>query len=71
VVGGRHLKLSLREATGGGGFDAIAFGYADAAVHPEILVRPGAAVGLAYRLEINEYNGSESVQLNCQHLCVR
>jgi len=71
VVGGRHLKLSLREATSGGGFDAIAFGYADAAVNSAIEVRPGAAVGLAYRLEINEYNGTESVQLNCQHLTVR
>jgi len=36
-----------------------------------IEIRPGAAVGLAYRLEINEYNGAESLQLNCQHLSVR
>jgi single-stranded-DNA-specific exonuclease len=71
VVGGRHLKLSLREATAGGGYDAIAFGYADAAMNSAIEVRPGASVGLAYRLEINEYNGTESVQLNCQHLSVR
>jgi single-stranded-DNA-specific exonuclease len=78
VVGGRHLKLLLREALGEGDrnpaprcFDAIAFGYADAAVSPAIQLRPGAAVELAYRLEINEYNGAESVQLNCQHLGVR
>jgi hypothetical protein len=25
-------------------------------------------VRLAYRLEVNEYNGTERVQLNCQHL---
>jgi hypothetical protein len=25
-------------------------------------------VRLAYRLEVNEYNGMERVQLNCQHL---
>ena len=71
VVGGRHLKLSLREATAGRGYDAIAFGYADAAMNSAIEIRPGAAVGLAYRLEINEYNGAESLQLNCQHLSVR
>jgi single-stranded-DNA-specific exonuclease len=71
VVGGRHLKLQLREAQGKGCFDAIAFGYADAAASPATQIRPGAAVELAYRLEINEYNGAESVQLNCQHLGVR
>jgi single-stranded-DNA-specific exonuclease len=77
VVGGRHLKLLLREAQGAGVdagprcFDAIAFGYADAAASPAAAIRPGAAVELAYRLEINEYNGAESVQLNCQHLGVR
>jgi single-stranded-DNA-specific exonuclease len=71
VVGGRHLKLSLREARTEGRFDAIAFGYADAAANPAAEIRPGAALGLAYRLEINEYNGTESVQLNCQHLSVR
>jgi single-stranded-DNA-specific exonuclease len=76
VVGGRHLKLLLREAHGEGVegprcLDAIAFGYADAAVSPATQLRPGAAVELAYRLEINEYNGAESVQLNCQHLGVR
>jgi single-stranded-DNA-specific exonuclease len=77
VVGGRHLKLLLREAQADGVaagprcFDAIAFGYADAAMSPAIELRPGAAVELAYRLEINEYNGAESVQLNCRHLGVR
>jgi hypothetical protein len=25
-------------------------------------------VRLAYRLEVNEYNGMERLQLNCQHL---
>jgi single-stranded-DNA-specific exonuclease len=77
VVGGRHLKLLLREAPSAGVearprcFDAIAFGYADAAASPATQIRPGAALELAYRLEINEYNGAESVQLNCQHLGVR
>jgi single-stranded-DNA-specific exonuclease len=78
VVGGRHWKLLLREVQGAGAraaaprcFDAIAFGYADAAAGPAIQIRAGAAVELAYRLEINEWNGAESVQLNCQHLDVR
>ena len=79
VVGGRHLKLLLREAQGEGDrraaqqrcFDAIAFGQADAAASPAAQIRTGASVELAYRLEVNEYNGTESVQLNCQHLVVR
>jgi hypothetical protein len=25
-------------------------------------------VRIAYRLELNDYRGAESVQLNCQHL---
>jgi single-stranded-DNA-specific exonuclease len=79
VVGGRHLKLLLREAQGEGDrrageprcFDAIAFGHADPAASPATQIRAGVAVELAYRLEINEYNGTESVQLNCQHLAAR
>jgi len=73
IVGGRHLKMQLAAAEGpgaGGGresIDAIAFGYVGgAAEHP--LLRSGARVHLAYRLEINEYRGVERVQLNCQHL---
>jgi single-stranded-DNA-specific exonuclease len=82
IVGGKHLKLLVRGGSGaspaavsaaGACFDAIAFGYGDAAgnfpIRPEAL--RGAAVDLAYRLEINEYNGTESVQLNCQHVGLR
>jgi single-stranded-DNA-specific exonuclease len=71
TAGGGRAGGAFSSASGARCFDAIAFGYADAAVHPATLVRPGAAIGLAYRLEINEYNGTESVQLNCQHLYVR
>ena len=79
VVGGKHLKLLLREAQNEGDrraaqqrcFDAIAFGRADAAASPAAQIRTGASVELAYRLEVNEYNGTQSVQLNCQHLVVR
>jgi single-stranded-DNA-specific exonuclease len=78
VVGGRHLKLRLREAgakdddcAAPRSFDAIAFGYADGAPSAALQLARGDLVELAYRLEINEYNGAESVQLNCQHLGAR
>ncbi len=71
IVGGRHLKLSVCEAgaaaRGGLPIDAIAFGYiGGAAEDPQL--RAGMRAHLAYRLEVNEYRGTERVQLNCQHL---
>jgi single-stranded-DNA-specific exonuclease len=70
IVGGRHLKLSVRKggaAPCGPPIDAIAFGYiGSAAEDPQL--RAGMRAHLAYRLEINEYRGLGSVQLNCQHL---
>jgi single-stranded-DNA-specific exonuclease len=65
IVGGRHLKLVLE-----GGLDAIAFGYLGGAMEDPGL-RQGAPVEIAYRLEVNEFNGAAQVQLNCQHLKVR
>jgi single-stranded-DNA-specific exonuclease len=68
LVGGRHLKMRLRAVDEpGGGIEAIAFGYVGG-VYEDPQVRTGARIRLAYRLEINEYRGNESVQLNCQHL---
>jgi len=69
IVGGKHLKLQLREAAAPSRapLEAIAFGYiGGTAENPSL--RPGAEVRLAYRLEVNEYNGTERVQLNCQHV---
>jgi single-stranded-DNA-specific exonuclease len=70
IVGGRHLKLSVRGGAGaecGPPIDAIAFGYiGSAAEDPQL--RAGMRAQLAYRLEVNEYRGADSVQLNCQHL---
>jgi single-stranded-DNA-specific exonuclease len=64
IVGGKHMKMNLELAGGGlAAIEAIAFGYADGAP-----LRHGATVQLAYRLEINEFRGSERVQLNCQHV---
>ena len=67
IVGARHLKLKVRAVTGCESVDAIAFGYVGSAAESLAIAR-GARVRLAYRLEVNEYNGKERVQLNCQHL---
>jgi single-stranded-DNA-specific exonuclease len=72
IVGGKHMKMNLELAGGGSpAIEAIAFGYAGA-VHADAAdgapPRHGATVQLAYRLEINEFRGSERVQLNCQHV---
>jgi single-stranded-DNA-specific exonuclease len=73
VVGSRHLKLQLQPTAGWGGaarargLDAIAFGYIGGPTE-DASVRPGRQLQVAYRLEVNEYRGAESVQLNCQHL---
>jgi single-stranded-DNA-specific exonuclease len=74
IVGGKHLKLQLRAVAGaaahaGAVLDAIAFGHGTAFETDGL--RPGARIDLAYRLEVNEYNGAEQVQLNCQHMQVR
>ncbi len=76
IVGGRHLKLQLRESSATGRsarsapLDAIAFGYVGGAMEDPAL-RTGNEVSLAYRLEVNEWNGAERVQLNCQHMKIR
>jgi single-stranded-DNA-specific exonuclease len=79
IVGGKHLKLQLRAAAvasaaptaaSAASLDAIAFGYVGGTCEDPSL-RPGAEVRLAYRLELNEYNGMERVQLNCQHVKLR
>jgi len=56
VVGGRHTRLTL--ARGGRRFVAMRFG--DAGPFP-------AAIDAVYRLDINEWNGAESLQLIVEH----
>ncbi len=56
VVGEKHLKLRLSSAEGS--FDAIRFFSAEPA--PD-------AIRAVYSLSVNEYNGSESVQLIVRH----
>ena len=66
IVGASHLKLKVRATTGCEAIDAIAFGYVGSTAESSTIGR-GARVRLAYRLELNEYNGAERIQLNCQH----
>jgi single-stranded-DNA-specific exonuclease len=67
VIGERHLKLELQDSDGGL-CDAIAFRHFDDADAPE--VQPDARVELAYRLDVNQYNGLEKVQLVVEYLRV-
>jgi len=70
IVGGKHLKLSLRASAAGPQaepIDAIAFGYVGGTAEDSEL-RADAHAHIAYRLEVNDYRGDERLQLNCQHL---
>ena len=74
IVGGKHLKLQLRAVAARPRTRArrsTPSRSATAARSRSDGLRPGARIELAYRLEVNEYNGAEQVQLNCQHLQVR
>jgi single-stranded-DNA-specific exonuclease len=67
VVGERHLKLDLQDGDGGL-CEAIAFRHFDDADAPQ--VQPDAKVELAYRLDVNQYNGLDKVQLVVEYLKV-
>lgn len=67
LVGERHLKLVVRSECGALQLDAIAFNV-DREQWPNPTVR---WVELAYRLDVNEYRGQESVQLVVVHLEAR
>jgi single-stranded-DNA-specific exonuclease len=74
IVGDRHLKMQLVQTSGGSSgspgasaIEAIAFSYIGGSAE-DAQLKPGVALEVAYRLEVNEYRGSERVQLNCQHL---
>lgn len=61
IVGERHLRLRVCPS-GGWPIDAIGFNLAPR------LAEAGAAAHLAYRLDINEYQGLRSPQLIVEHL---
>jgi single-stranded-DNA-specific exonuclease len=64
IVGDRHLKMNLH--AGPRPIEAIAFGYLGGSAE-DARLEVGSALEMAYRLEINEYRGSERLQLNCRH----
>ena len=68
LAGGKDMTLRLDAAHAQGEpLGAIAFGYVGGPSE-DAGVGCGATIQLAYRLEINEYRGTERVQLNCQQL---
>ncbi|MBI5041583.1 MAG: single-stranded-DNA-specific exonuclease RecJ, partial [Gammaproteobacteria bacterium] len=62
MVGGRHLKLSLRGVAQTVPLDAIAFNQADLSDFV------GARVRIAYRLDANEFRGLRNLQLVVDYL---
>jgi single-stranded-DNA-specific exonuclease len=64
IVGERHLKVVLKSGCGGVQLDGIAFGV-DREIWPNPTVR---WVELAYKLDVNEFRGQETVQLLIAHI---
>ncbi|WP_447593206.1 single-stranded-DNA-specific exonuclease RecJ [Aquipseudomonas campi] len=67
LVGEKHLKLVLKTECGGQTLDGIAFNI-DRDLWPNPTLR---WVELAYKLDVNEYQGRESVQLMVAHIAPR
>lgn len=64
-VGANHLKISFGDGLGGR-IDAISFGAMDGEMGPALLKHNGARFHLAGRLEINTWQGRQSVQLRLE-----
>ncbi|MHC8307145.1 single-stranded-DNA-specific exonuclease RecJ [Pseudomonas sp. PB3P13] len=64
VVGERHLKVVLKSECGAVKLDGIAFGI-DREVWPNPTIK---WVELAYKLDLNEFRGNETVQLMIAHI---
>lgn len=64
IVAGKHLKLRLEHKMSNHYIDAIAFGV-DLTRWPNEQIKE---IKAAYKLDINEYRGSQSVQLLIEHL---
>jgi hypothetical protein len=67
VLGERHLRLEVQGGDGPG-CEAIAFRHFDHDDAPN--VKPNSRVELAYRLDVNQWNGVERLQLVVEHLRV-
>lgn len=64
VVGERHLKVVLKSECGSVKLDGIAFGV-DRDIWPNPTIQ---WVELAYKLDVNEFRGNETVQLMIAHI---
>lgn len=64
VVGERHLKVVLKSECGSVKLDGIAFGI-DRDIWPNPTIK---WVELAYKLDLNEFRGNETVQLMIAHI---
>ncbi|MFQ1700019.1 single-stranded-DNA-specific exonuclease RecJ [Loktanella agnita] len=64
-VGANHLKISFGDGLGGR-IDGIAFGAMDGPLGPMLMNHKGARFHLAGRLEINTWQGRQSVQLRLE-----
>ena len=65
-MGERHLKLVVGVPGTDTWIDAIAFN-----VDPEVWPNPQVTqLDLAYRLDVNEYRGNQTVQLVVEHLAI-
>ena len=61
IVGDAHLKMILQPVGGNNSVDAIAFNQTGDDLSEEQKIR------VAYRLEVNEFRGQRTVQLNIQY----
>ena len=69
IVGGKHLKLILRPANHTKTVDAIAFNAVVSGNPPDWNVTRGnqPQIHAAYRMDVNEYRGTQSLQLIIEH----
>jgi single-stranded-DNA-specific exonuclease len=65
VVGGKHVKYWLRPAGSSARFDAIAFNLLDG---ERFTVPPQGRLKVAYRLDINHWQGERRLQLLIEHV---
>jgi len=63
VVGKKHLKLVLRGADSDNVYDAIAFNQSE-----KHNLQSNDIISIAYRLDVNEYLGRQSLQLMVEHI---
>ncbi|WP_342078653.1 single-stranded-DNA-specific exonuclease RecJ [Yoonia sp. SS1-5] len=64
-VGANHLKISFGDGLGGR-IDAISFGAMDGPLGPALIQHNGSRFHLAGRLEVNSWQGRQSVQLRLE-----